>query len=233
RASERAAADAESLSADFRRFYTSPSNALYLTLALGAAGAGANTNFDSEVQDRWREDVKSSATDAISDVAVLAGEAGLTIPLLAGARLLGPEGKVTDWAGRSLRAVFVGGPLVLALQQTLGGKRPSEGEPDWELFGGNNAASGHAFMGGAPILTAAMMAENPYARAALYGASALPGLSRINDDKHYASQVVLGWAVAYLSASTVMKGKEEGMAGGLAVAPMGDGGTGVFWAAVF
>ncbi|HQW58403.1 MAG TPA: hypothetical protein PK583_05570, partial [Gammaproteobacteria bacterium] len=30
-----------------------------------------------------------------------------------------------------------------------------------------------------------------------------PGLSRINDNKHYLSQVILGWSIAFLSARSV------------------------------
>ncbi len=43
------------------------------------------------------------------------------------------------------------------------------------------------------------MTIDPYKKALFYGLSALPALSRINDDEHYASQALLGWYLAYLS----------------------------------
>ena len=63
--------------------------------------------------------------------------------------------------------------------------------------------SGHAFMGAIPFLSAAKMTEDPYLKATFYVASTLPGLSRITDDDHYPSQVLLGWWIAYLAASAV------------------------------
>jgi hypothetical protein len=65
--------------------------------------------------------------------------------------------------------------------------------------------SDHAFIGAVPFITAAKMNENPYIKGALYGLSVLPGLSRINDNKHYFSQVLLGWYLAFLSCNAVEK----------------------------
>ena len=43
-----------------------------------------------------------------------------------------------------------------------------------------------------------------------YGLSVLPGFSRVNDEKHYLSQVALGWYLAYLSADVIEnKGKKN------------------------
>jgi hypothetical protein len=48
-----------------------------------------------------------------------------------------------------------------------------------------------------------MMSETPLLRYTLFAASTLPGLSRINSNAHYFSQVLLGWTIAYLSADSV------------------------------
>jgi hypothetical protein len=47
------------------------------------------------------------------------------------------------------------------------------------------------------------MTDSPLWKTAFYAGSTLPGISRINDDAHYASQAVLGWWLAYLAASAV------------------------------
>jgi hypothetical protein len=47
------------------------------------------------------------------------------------------------------------------------------------------------------------MVEEPWLRAACYLGSGMAGLSRVNDDSHYASQAFLGWWAAYLAARSV------------------------------
>ena len=110
-----------------------------------------------------------------------------------------------EWGERSLRTLLVGGPPMLGLQYALGASRPDETKEksEWQPFQDNNGVSGHAFMGAIPFLSAAKMTEDSYLKAAFYTASALPGLSRITDDDHYPSQVLLGWGIAYLASSAV------------------------------
>jgi hypothetical protein len=54
-------------------------------------------------------------------------------------------------------------------------------------------------------LSAALMTENVYLKTFLYPGSTFCGISHINDDKHYFSQVALGWWLAYLSAKSIQK----------------------------
>lgn len=194
---------------DYKRFYTDRSNYLKLGGALAVGGFAANTSFDREVHEYYRDNIRSSVTDGISDVVRLPGEVLFTIPALIGVAVLTPDSSPGVWARRSLRALFLGGPLALFLQRATGGGRPSEGPSEWRPFSNNNGFSGHAFMGGVPIITAAKMTEDPYLKAAFYVLSAFPALSRINDDKHYASQAFLGWYLAYLSSSAVISRNTE------------------------
>jgi PAP2 superfamily len=69
--------------------------------------------------------------------------------------------------------------------------------------------SGHTYFGSVPFITAAKMSENLYQKGILYVLSTFPALSRINDDKHYFSQVALGWYLAYLSCAVVEKGSDQ------------------------
>jgi hypothetical protein len=114
-----------------------------------------------------------------------------------------------------------------------GGSRPSEGESYWRPFNGDNGVSGHAFLGGVPFLTAARMTDDPYIKGALYFFSALPALSRINDDKHYASQAFLGWYLAWLSVRAVDAGETGAGAGGLEPVLFRGGGAGLAWSTRF
>jgi hypothetical protein len=94
---------------------------------------------------------------------------------------------------------------MLALQQVIGASRPGEAESGshWEPFHDDNGVSGHSFMGAVPFITAAHMTKNPWLRGGLYLGSGMAGLSRINDNHHYASQAALGWWMAYLAARCV------------------------------
>ncbi|HEX3870986.1 MAG TPA: phosphatase PAP2 family protein, partial [Pirellulales bacterium] len=47
------------------------------------------------------------------------------------------------------------------------------------------------------------MTERPVLKAAFYGLSIMPALSRINDEAHYPSQAFLGWFMAYAAATAV------------------------------
>ncbi|MDY0166212.1 MAG: phosphatase PAP2 family protein [Thermoguttaceae bacterium] len=91
------------------------------------------------------------------------------------------------------------------MQFLLGASRPGETDyrSQWKPFDDTNAVSGHAFIGAVPFLTAAEMTENLAARAFLYVGSACTAWSRVNDDAHYLSQVILGWYMAYLACRSV------------------------------
>ena len=94
---------------------------------------------------------------------------------------------------------------MLGLQLLTGAGRPDETHEssEWQPFQDNNGVSGHSFMGAIPFMSAAKMTDNLWLKGSLYAASTIPGISRINDDRHYFSQVMLGWWLAYLAESAV------------------------------
>jgi membrane-associated phospholipid phosphatase len=114
----------------------------------------------------------------------------------------------------------------------FGGTRPEDNHPDgshWRFFGSNGrAASGHAFIGGITFLNAAELTDNVPLKSALYVASVLPAWSRIIQDKHYLSQAILGWWLAYLSTRAVEL-TDQTRQSNVILAPvaMEDGGLGI------
>jgi hypothetical protein len=213
---------------DFARFYADRQNLIRLGVGVAGAAVLANTNADPYLRDRYQADLRGSGTDRAARIFKVPGTVYVIGPAYVaayGAGLLLRKPEVRRWAERSVRASVVGSPAVLALQFGLGAERPGDGRNSrWRPFHSSHGASGHAFFGGVPFITAAMMVENPYEKGLLYGASALAGLSRINDDLHYASQVALGWYLAYLSASVVRRGDTAGEDGvHFGVAPASDG----------
>jgi hypothetical protein len=205
----------QSIVTDHGQFYSRSSLGMML-VGLGAGAALANSNADDWItNDFYQETIRNASTDeyfeAIHNMKVF-GEGKYALPIYAVAAGGGWLFDETEWLNapgewgeRSLRSVLVGGPPMLAMQWCVGGSRPGEAHSGshWEPFNDNNGVSGHAFMGAIPFLNAANMTENPWLRAACYAGSGMAGLSRVNDDSHYASQALLGWWMAYLAARSV------------------------------
>lgn len=195
---------------DYAEFY-SVRTLLYLGGGLAAGALLAHTAADRDIREWYQEDVRSGDTDTFADSTKWLGESMVVGPVFAGAWLTGlivednaATGAIGEWGNRSLRSVLVGGPPLLAFQRILGSGRPHEGvDSDWIPFQDDNAVSGHAFLGAIPFLSAARMTDNRLAKTLLYAGSTLAGLSRVNDDEHYTSQVLLGWWLAYLSEACV------------------------------
>jgi hypothetical protein len=207
----RAEAIKETIFSDYKNFY-SLGNLGRLGAGLGMGAILANTSMDRDVRDWYQGDVRDGTTDNLSQAVGDLGSSAVAVPAFAGAALIGeftkdsPLGSVVgEWGRRSLRAFITGGPPLLFLQYGLGGARPTEGDSHWRPFSEDNSVSGHSFNGAIPFLTAARMVENPYLKWSLYLASPLIGLTRINDDQHYLSQVSLGWWLAFLAMESVDK----------------------------
>lgn len=200
----RADRDIQALKGDYRRLYLEADNIINFVGVGVVAGVLANTELDREFQEYYRDDIKSRWTNGASKVLRVPGELFLAIPVLLGMHLgLDENTPAGEWADKSLRAILVGGPAGLFVQRLTGAGRPNEGGAQWRPFVDNNGLSGHAFVGAIPFITAARMQDDPYMKTLLYTLSALPAASRINDDRHYLSQALLGWYLAYLSAEAV------------------------------
>lgn len=193
---------------DQREFY-SRQNVRPAILTLGTAAILANTSMDQEFADWYQSDVRSESLDDVADVAKLFGEQWPMVGLYLGAsvtgRWLDVDPRFANWGDRSLRSMFVGVPPLLFLQKALGSSRPNDIPPtsDWDFWADDNGASGHTFVGAVPFLVAAQMAERPRAKATWLALSTVTGWSRINDNDHYLSQVIVGWWLAYAATNAV------------------------------
>ena len=196
--------------ADFRYHYNSQA-LTKVALGFGVSAVLANTDADENIQRFFNDKLTGEAGDNLSDAFTAVGDVAqplFSIPIYLGAMWLGgynsaAESSTARWAANSLRAAVVATPQLVVLAYVTGGQRPEEGEPGWSPFDDNNGVSGHAFYGAVPIITAAKMTDRRWAKYALYATSALPGLARVYEDKHYFSQSFLGWWLAYLAAETV------------------------------
>jgi membrane-associated phospholipid phosphatase len=193
--------------ADHANYYTTESFGL-LALGMGLASITANTTLDATLHDGYQQNAHSETIHCFK----VLGDGYAFLPAFAVAAVAGswfddgPVGHgVNEWGNRSLRTVLVGAPPTLAMQWITGGSRPGEIDDasHWRPFEDDNGVSGHAFMGAVPFLSAAKMTDDPLWKAAFYAGSTLAGLSRVNDNRHYPSQAMLGWWMAYVAATAV------------------------------
>lgn len=195
------------LKRDYRNFYLDKDNLTKLGIGIAGAGIFANTSMDGDIQEFYQDNIRGETTDSISKIVKVPGEVFTTIPLLLGARIFLKEMPAGEWAQKSLRAIVVGAPAGLFIQRATGASRPLDDDSKWRPFRDTHGLSGHVFIGAVPFITAARMNDDPYLKGIFYGLSMLPGLSRINDNKHYFSQVALGWYLAYLSCNSIERTK--------------------------
>ncbi len=109
------------------------------------------------------------------------------------------------WGRQNFEAMLVGLPVLWTVQRGLGANRPSDPDPNprWRPLADDNAASGHAFIAGIPWLNLARRLPPGVGRGVARVLSTATGWSRLNDDKHYLSQVLLGWVIAWNATAAV------------------------------
>jgi len=200
----------ESIKCDHRNYY-SWTTAWNFAGALSVGSILANTSIDQDVRNWYQRDVRSSGTDNVAKAVKVFGEGAIMIPSAAGLWMLGSlmddrpaMSTLGEFGGRVTRGYLVGGPPVLLMQYALGASRPSQDEgSQWNPFHRTHGVSGHAFISAVPFITAAQMTDNYYLKGVFLAGSTVTAWSRVNDDAHYLSQVVLGWWMAYMACNAV------------------------------
>lgn len=179
-----------------------------------AAGLFANTSIDERLRSSYYENVKSPRSNSISRIVKPFGNGNIMIPSYVIGFLLGKtfnNNSLEEWSKNTFNATLISVPGLLASQYSLGSSRPSMGKGSkwWLDLDRTNGASGHTLISAIPFITTAKMTGNKYLKILLYSASTFTGISRINDDAHYASQVLLGYAWAYCSVNSVFSRPEK------------------------
>lgn len=220
---------------DYSNYY-SHDRLVRLGIAFGLGGIAANTNIDMNIRNWYQDKVRNAQTDSwasdpttsLSFNAKFFGEGMYMVPvalLSASVNYIDPDTAIGNWGAYASRAYIVGLPPMWFMQGATGATRPGdrpEGSSWTTPFGHSNGVSGHSFVGAVPFLTiAAMNPDNAWVRYPAYLASAAAGWSRINDDKHFPSQVVLGWYMAWEAVDSVMD-TNKNRKKGVIVAPMAD-----------
>lgn len=197
---------------DYKNFYLSK-NLCYVGAAVAIAAPLANTQADRQMGRWYQNRAGHGRSQGVDDTALFFKQFGYYQYAVPGFLALALPGHLCPdnpflapfqtFGNRGLRALAVGAPMVGILQVGLGSDRPYTQNSAWQPFQSSHGASGHAFVGAVPFLTAASMTESRALKVLLFAGSLAPAWSRIHTDDHYFSQVLLGWSIAYLSVQAV------------------------------
>jgi membrane-associated phospholipid phosphatase len=190
------------------------------TIAGLMLGATAGVYALDDNMQRYAQGHRSETRDAISDVMRPFG----STPVMAGASVvlygLARAARDEDLAGTALvglEAVLVSALATEVVKRSFHRHRPESGAakdafdgPDYLSRDDTAFSSGHASTAFAMATVIACRYDDPSIVPVIaYGIAALTGLSRINDEKHWASDVVAGAAIGYFTARLVMHHHER------------------------
>jgi membrane-associated phospholipid phosphatase len=183
---------------------------LKASLVLGVTGAFFA--LDDEIRD-FAQDKRSATTDDVAAVLEPFGNGGYTFPGLVAFYVYGHFAK-NDKAKRvallSVESFAVTGIFTFALKFSSGRTRPgsAENSREWSGFDFDNVSfpSGHTSSAfSIATVIASEYDDKPLVAPIAYSVAALTGLSRINDNKHWASDIFLGGALGYFVSKTILK----------------------------
>ncbi len=179
-----------------------------LTVA-GLLFAGAVMG-DQEVQEETQED-RDGLTNSAARAGNTFGDWRFIVPALTAAYVAGDiagssgvKGTAVQAAASAVLATAVAGGLKYA----VGRSRPYAARTSFDFHpfsGASSFPSGHTAVAFALATAVADRTRDGWSDYLLYGAATLTALSRINDNKHWASDVLIGGLVGHLSARWVAR----------------------------
>lgn len=222
----------------FKSFLTDTGNILtspirwniqdWLTASLVVGATGGLMFVDEDIRDKTQSS-RSTFSDNLAKVGEAFGNGAYAVPSLGALYLAGhlmKNDKAKRAALLSFESFVISGAFTLVLKHSTGRARPTNrNESDnWEgpnFDGGVSFSSGHT----ATAFSIATIIANEYDNHAFvpplaYGLAFLTGWSRINDNKHWASDVVFGAAMGYFTSKALLKYHEGPGPSRLAIIPM-------------
>ncbi len=187
----------------------------WTTASIVAGVTGVFFVLDDEINAEIKDN-RSSTTDAFFDVFEKFGNSSITIPAMIGFYMYGRFGeneKVERTALLASESFLVTSLFTGVLKIGMGRVRPAVGGIRANSFRGPLAeGAGHSFPSGhtSTAFAIATVIANEYENVPLltpisYGIASLTALSRLNDEKHWASDIVFGAALGYFTAKTILK----------------------------
>jgi membrane-associated phospholipid phosphatase len=190
------------------------------TAAVAGLMLGVALVADQGIRNQIQE-YRGTTSNAMARLGNSFGEPRYVLPALGAGFLVGQltgSESLTRVALRAGGAVAIAGGISTAAKFTVGRGRP-EGDDDADLFkplsGWSSFPSGHTAVAFAVATVIADETRDPWADAALYGAATLTAIARLNDDRHWTSDVLVGALVGHISARWVAQ------RGGFRIQPAG------------
>lgn len=154
---------------------------------------------------------RSSLGNAVADLGNGLGDGVIVYPALAlgmaAGKLAGSEGLFgTSW--RAFKSTALAGLSVIVLKTSIGRQRPWQSPDDPYVFHpfrfkDNALPSGHTAVSFALAASLAAETSDHWSDAAFFGLASLTAFGRINYDKHWASDTVVGAGIGILSARLI------------------------------
>ncbi len=179
--------------------------------AMAVGALGVVSVFDHGVDD-WVQDHRSSSRDRVARAFRNGGQPeivfGIPGGILAAGVISGRPG-LRRSGGRVLASVVTAGLATGALKEITGRFRPDDTTDQYVFrpFSNHDAfPSGHATMAFALATSLSAELHRPWATALLYAGATGTAWSRLNDHKHWLSDVLAGATVG-ITAANVMAGR--------------------------
>jgi membrane-associated phospholipid phosphatase len=213
----------------------------WLLAGLITGATGAFLALDDEIDDLWQDELKGNASDSFADVFRQFGETDVLFIATLGGYALAEALELEQEKSAfllTIESVILSGALTGGFKLLTGRRRPSEAEGafDWEgpLGGGaidSAFPSGHTAkaFGAASVIAEIYGDEYPWVPWLAYSAAAGTGLSRINDEKHWASDVFLGGAIGILVGKMVTRYSPFMRENNLTIRPFESLGLAISW----
>jgi len=171
--------------------------------------------LDDQVQhqvQQWRNPTSNS----LARVGNTFGTVTLVFPALittwVAGTAFGSEG-VRSAAGHAFVAAATGGLAAAVIKYTVGRMRPNSGfDADhyyWFELKDSSFPSGHTAVAFSVASSLSRDIKGPWDDVALYGAATLTGLARVNDNKHWMSDVVGGAVVGIFAGKWATRGNRH------------------------
>jgi membrane-associated phospholipid phosphatase len=186
----------------------------WITTALVVGGTAALFLFDEPINDFWQDSIRGKGSDDIADFLTPLGD---TDKLLLGSLGIYSLAEVLDARREKAAALMTFESVTFAalatggLKLLIGRTRPDEASSAFDYGGigsdiNSSLPSGHAAttMAAATVVSEVYGETNPWVPWVAYPTAGLVALSRLNDERHWASDLFLGAAVGHFIGRMVV-----------------------------
>lgn len=177
---------------------------------------------DEGLREEFQEH-RGGTTNSVARVGNAIGDPVYVIPAIGVSYLAGQltgNHNLTRLAWNAGRAALVASGVTTALKYTIGRTRPSrDGDSDhFQPFGGATSfPSGHTTLAFAMATVIADETHDSWSDPLVYAAATVTAYARVNDDRHWVSDVFAGALVGHLSARFLSRRQGSLLAGPQAV----------------